>query len=483
MSEAHAAAPRQVMNADIVCVGFGPATAGFLATLAPRLVDETGAARYGSLASPGQPLQVVCFERADGLGFGVSGVVTRARGIRATLPRAGATGLPGATPVRKESVVYLLDPVGASRRSRAVRAVDALVHTFSRVLTYRDCAVDLPFVPPFLRKDDGLVLSIGRVLQWVAEELMATGAVQVWPSSPVVAPLFDGERVVGVRLVDQGTDALGRPESGFMPGLDVHAALTVVGDGPAGPVGRQLDDRFGRTARPGGHDWAVGVKMVVDLRGDTPLEAGTVLHTFGYPEPELFGFLYVHPERVASIGLFVPSWFESPVRTAYRYLQHWMLHPYLWRYLEGGSLRSWGAKSLMESGQGGEPVLVGDGYARIGEGLGSTNALAGSGVDEAWTTGSQLAAAVLELLDGGRPFTRESLERTYVARRRASWIESEGRVASRARHGFHRGVILGPRGHGPRRSRGRAAGVPAGRATPPRAPAQSRSPLPRTDSC
>src|SRR5688572_33405281 len=47
-------------------------------------------------------------------------------------------------------------------------------------------------------------------------------------------------------------------------------------------------------------------------------------------------------------GIFVPSWFRSPVRTAYRYLQHWMLHPYLWRWLEGGSLRSWGAKSRSE---------------------------------------------------------------------------------------------------------------------------------------
>ena len=33
-----------------------------------------------------------------------------------------------------------------------------------------------------------------------------------------------------------------------------------------------------------------------------------------------------------------------------------------------------------------QPRLVGDGWARIGEGSGSTNVLTGSGVDEAWTT-------------------------------------------------------------------------------------------------
>jgi electron-transferring-flavoprotein dehydrogenase len=98
---------------------------------------------------------------------------------------------------------------------------------------------------------------------------------------------------------------------------------------------------------------------------------------------------------------------------------------------------------LQESGRRGEPFLAGDGYARIGEGSGSTNVLTGSGVDEAWTTGSQLAEAALDLLQRGEPFTKANLERTYVAKRRASWVEQEGRIAEKARDGFHRGAITG----------------------------------------
>ncbi|MGC4052726.1 MAG: hypothetical protein QM757_25630 [Paludibaculum sp.] len=45
--------------------------------------------------------------------------------------------------------------------------------------------------------------------------------------------------------------------------------------------------------------------------------------------------------------------------------------------------------------------LAGDGYARIGEGSGTTNVLTGSGVDEAWAHGQQLAEAVIELLKAG----------------------------------------------------------------------------------
>jgi electron-transferring-flavoprotein dehydrogenase len=225
--------------------------------------------------------------------------------------------------------------------------------------------------------------------------------------------------------------------------MDVRAALTVVGDGPVGPVGESIDRKFGMPAGHAHREWAVGMKMVVELPEDTPLEAGTVWHSFGFPEPEIFGFLYVHPERLASVGIFVPSWMKNPARSAYRYLQHYMQHPYLWRYLNGATMRSWGAKSLQESGAHGEPYLVGNGYARIGEGSGSTNMLTGSGVDEAWATGTQLAEAVAELLRAGKPFSRENLEASYVRRRRASFVEAGAQAAKDARNGFHSGVVSG----------------------------------------
>ncbi len=308
--------------------------------------------------------------------------------------------------------------------------------------------MELPFTPEFLQKHDGLVMSIGQFNNWVGGQLMGSGLAQIWPGTPVSEALFEGKAVVGVRLADQGVDRAGNPDAGFMAGMDVRAALTVVGDGPVGAVGQSLDRKLGMPAGHAAHEWAVGMKMVVELPEDTPLEEGTVWHTFGYPEPEVFGFLYVHPERLASVGIFVPSWLGNPGRTAYRYLQHYMQHPYLWRYLNGGTMRSWGAKSLQESGKNGEPFLAGDGFARIGEGSGSTNMLTGSGVDEAWATGVQLAEAVVELLREGKAFTGENLEASYVRRRRASWVEKGAEAAKEARNGFHQGVVRGLIGMG-----------------------------------
>ena len=324
-----------------------------------------------------------------------------------------------------------------------MRAADKALRALGGILGVRHEAMVLPWIPPFLNKHGGLVLSMGQFTQWVGGQVMATGAVQIWPGSPVGEAIIEDDKVTGVRLLDQGVAKDGKPADGFMPGMDVRAPLTVVADGPVGAVGQQLDKHFGVPDGHHLHDWALGMKFVVDLPESCELEAGTVLHTIGFPEPEIFGFLYVHPDRVASLGIFVPSWFDNPARTAYRYLQHWMMHPYLWRHLQGGRLRSWGAKSLQESGRRGEPHLTGNGFARIGEGSGSTNVLTNSGVDEAWATGVQLAEAVVELLKAGKPFTKDNLDATYVKRRRASRLEAESRIAEKARDGFQRGVIPG----------------------------------------
>ncbi len=434
---------RPCMDADIVCVGFGPATAGFLTTLSRQLVNPDGTPAVESAVAPGLPLQVVCYERADDIAFGVSGIVTKARALRASIPEIESAGIPMATPVTEEKVLYLLDPHGASRRPSMLRLADDAIEAFESVLPVRDKALELPWTQGFLHKQGGLVLSMGQFMQWVGARVQGTGTVQIWPGTPVAQALVENERVVGVRLLDQGVGKDGIAGDSFAPGMDIHAALTVVADGPVGAVGRQLDEVFGLPEHHHIRDWAVGMKFVVELPEGTTLKAGSVLHTIGYPEPEIFGFLYVHPERIASLGIFVPSWFDNPVRTSYRYLQHWMLHPYLWRHLKGANLRSWGAKTLGESGRRGEPHLAGNGYARIGEGSGSTNVLTGSGVDEAWATGVQLAEAVLELAKAKKPFTKENLETAYVGRRRASWVEEEARIAEKSRDGFQRGVVTG----------------------------------------
>jgi len=76
---------------------------------------------------------------------------------------------------------------------------------------------------------------------------MAGGVAQIWPATPVAAPLIENRKVVGVRLADQGVDKKGAPEAAYMPGLDVRAPLTVVGDGRSA---RSAGPSTGRAACP-----------------------------------------------------------------------------------------------------------------------------------------------------------------------------------------------------------------------------------------
>ena len=137
------------MDVDIACAGFGPAMGGFLTTLTQAWAENPADPAFESKVTPGMPLQVLCYERADDISAGVSGVVTRARGIRNTFPNLNPDEIPMAAEVKHERVLYLLDPIGASRRSRALRCGDAVLRTLGPLLGVKDFAFDLPWTPGF----------------------------------------------------------------------------------------------------------------------------------------------------------------------------------------------------------------------------------------------------------------------------------------------------------------------------------------------
>ena len=79
-------------------------------------------------------------------------------------------------------------PAGASHRSIALRAADKVLRAFGLPGRLRNEAVELPYIPSFLQKHDGLVLSLGQFNQWVGEQLTSSGLLQIWPGTPVSAP-------------------------------------------------------------------------------------------------------------------------------------------------------------------------------------------------------------------------------------------------------------------------------------------------------
>ena len=308
------------MDVDIVCVGFGPATAGFLTHARPRPRN------LESRAAPGMPLQVICYERADDIGFGVSGVVTRARGIRATMPDLDPSQIPMAAPVAAREAGLPARP----RRRQPPLARAAFRRRVARVLwPARNCAVELPYLPPFLRKDGGLVMSIGQFMQFVGGQA-------------------DGLRHGADLARHAGGRGAGRRRQGR------RRAARRPGRGPRGPPGHRLSARHGHPRRTDrGGRWAGGRRRPAARRNSACRRPSSARmgrgHEDGGRSARRRGSAAGHrastpsaiPSRRSSasstcirnawpaVGIFVPSWFRSPVRTAYRYLQHFMLHPYL----------------------------------------------------------------------------------------------------------------------------------------------------------
>ena len=156
---------RQAMDVDIVCVGFGPATAGFLTTLSRHLVNADGTPAIES------PAIRVCRCRCSATSAPTTSLRRLRRGdARPRHSRQPSRSRPGQHPdggrrSTQEKVVYLLDPHGASRRSAALRFGDGMIRAARR--WHRDHAVELPYIPPFLHKEGGLVMSLGQFMQWV----------------------------------------------------------------------------------------------------------------------------------------------------------------------------------------------------------------------------------------------------------------------------------------------------------------------------
>ena len=73
-------------------------------------------------------------------------------------------------------------------------------------------------------------------MQWVGAQVQSRARCRFGPARPCRRRSSRSEKVTGVRLLDQGVDKQGQPVDGFTPGMDIHAALTVVGDGPVGPL-------------------------------------------------------------------------------------------------------------------------------------------------------------------------------------------------------------------------------------------------------
>lgn len=360
----------EAIEMDVVFVGAGPAgLAGSieLARLAQRDRDNGG--NLGEL-------NIGVLEKAGSLGeHSLSGAVVNPRAFRELLPELKDPDFPFRQPVGAESVFFLTS-------SGAIR---------------------LP-TPPTMHNRGFFTASLSEIVRWLGAKAESLG-VNVFTGFPAEALLVADRTVRGVRTSASGLERNGQPGPGFTDGTDLAARVTVLSEGTRGPLS-QAYRRWQGINSSNPQIFALGVKEVWETK--RPLDR--VIHTMGWPLPtDAFGGSFMYPlgPNLVSLGLVVGLDYHDAHLDVHVLLQRMKAHPLFKRYLEGGQLIEWGAKTIPEGGYYSIPERChGDGVLMVGDAAGFVDVPSLKGIHYAMHSGILAARAIFAALKTGDTSTQ-----------------------------------------------------------------------------
>jgi electron-transferring-flavoprotein dehydrogenase len=394
-------AERDSLEVDVLFVGGGPASLA-------------GAIRLRQLAAAaGAEISVMVIEKGGEIGnHGFSGAVVDPKALHELFPDEDITGGLD-TPVTSDAMWLLT-------KSSKIRA---------------------PFTPPVLNNHGKYVASLSTLTKWLGTKAEEAGA-DVFPAFPGQELLWDGERVVGVRVGDKGVARDGSHKANYEPGPDLVAKVVVLGEGPRGTLTKTAIARLGLDAGRDPQVYAVGIKELWRVPGR--LAAGTVIHTLGAPLPgDTFGggWIYAMKDDIVDIGLVVGLDYADTSTDPHDLFQRMKLHPAIRPLLEGGEMIRYGAKAIPEGGLHAMPRFYADGLCIVGDSAGFLNGLRLKGIHLAMKSGMLAAEAIFAALQADD--TSAAKLKAYEDGFRDSWAFTELHAARNFHAGFSSGIVGG----------------------------------------
>ncbi|SVD38887.1 uncharacterized protein METZ01_LOCUS391741, partial [marine metagenome] len=255
--------------------------------------------------------------------------------------------------------------------------------------------------------------------------------------------LYENDQAIGVRTGDRGIDKNGNPKSNYDLGVDIHAKVTVLGEGPRGSLSKGLINRHDLMKDKNPQVWAIGVKELWQMpRGS--VKAGYVAHTMGFPlGHDIFGgaFIYGMKNDILDIGLVVGLDYKDPSIDPHHELQLLKTHPWVRSLIQDGKMISYGAKSLPEGGYYSLPKLTVNGAILIGDSAGFMNGQRLKGIHLAMKSGMEAAETILSALQ--KNDFSDSLLSDFQRRIDNSWIKEELYKVRNFHQAFDKGLIAG----------------------------------------
>jgi electron-transferring-flavoprotein dehydrogenase len=347
---------------DVVFVGGGPA--GLAGAIELARLAKKDAESGGNLGE----LQIAVLEKAAGLGeHCLSGAVVNPIAFRELFPDLADSDFPFRAPVTNERVYFMMG-------ERAQR---------------------IP-TPPTMQNHGYFIASLCEIVRWLGEKAEALG-VNVFTGFPVGSLVMDRSRVVGIRTAPSGLARDGMPGPSYSPPTDISARVTVLSEGTRGSLSQaylQMEDRNAENPQI----FALGVKEVWETK--TPLDA--IVHTLGWPLPkDAFGgsFMYPLTPNLLALGIVVGMDYRQTTLDVHVLLQKLKTSPLFRKYLNGGEMVEWGAKTIPEGGYYALPrQKVGDGVVIVGDAAGFVEVASLKGVHYAMQSGIFAARAIFDAL-------------------------------------------------------------------------------------
>ena len=374
---------REELEFDVLFVGGGPANLAGLW----RLLDliEVHNATPGATRLEG--LTIGLIEKSDEIGdHAFSGAVLDPRALRELCPGYAERGFPSEGDVKEEEVWLFNGPRGGFR---------------------------LPFLPPFLRNHGSHIVSLSRMVRWMAEQIEAREVpgvdVMLLPGFAATKVLWEAQedgtpRVAGVQTADKGVNADGSPRGNFEPGNALKAKVTVFGEGPRGHLMRELEAELGlQRDAVNPQVYETGAKEVWELP-EGRLPEGFVLHSAGWPLENGAGggsFAYRMGGNRLALGYVVGLDGEDPFLDAHLALQKFKSHERIQAMLAGAKLVQYGAKALPIGGWYSMPRLAFAGGVVVGDAAQMVNAARLKGIHLGMKAGMLAAETILRALAEG----------------------------------------------------------------------------------